>query len=682
MQLNQEQYEIFEAVKRFIASDDGQIFVIKGYAGTGKTTMIKQITDNLSQNRREFRLMAPTGRAASVLRKKTGYVATTIHRGIYNFFDIQTRVEKDDIANSTYKIIFPILQTENPQVCIVDESSMISNHESTNELWQFGTECLLNDLLTFTFMHKEGKLILLGDPAQLPPVGEAQSEALDEEILRIRGYKVESYTLTQIMRQDKESGILANAMQVRDAYESNTVNSLQITYSDDVIKLSSDQIVETYLQHFPTPQLGNSVVISYSNGYANLYNQDIRRRMYGYDIQYPHKGDIVMVVSNHYDRNEEMGHIPVDIMNGEFAQIIETGHIVKQSAPVKENGEKKLVELEFMHTTLLLGDGTIWEGKIIVNPLLNDEQRNLSVTQLKALFINFCMRHPKLDDKKNHAAFIDAYQKDEYVTALRVKYGYAITCHKSQGGEWDTVFVNAEGIYVHSFGLRWLYTALTRARKKLYCVNAPSVSPTSKLRINDITQVSHRCVEYPSPLQAEDGPTPFHDCNADSFLKAKYHCVVKQLAGSGYSVQNIKSLPYRERYFILAPDSRLVMVDFVYSSRGVFNPANSNDPTLLNLLNASEQYPPLIYEPTSQVAQFLFDFLLLACAACGVTIVGVTEELTQYKIVYCLQTSGRYAWLNVFVNDKGFITYIAPYSDCREDEKLIKLLDYLRNLTV
>jgi hypothetical protein len=158
--------------------------------------------------------------------------------------------------------------------------------------------------------------------------------------------------------------------------------------------------------------------------------------------------------------------------------------------------------------------------------------------------------------------------------------------------------------------------------------------------------------------------------------------VEKQLAGSGYSVQNIKSLPYRERYFILAPDSRLVMVDFVYSSRGIFNPANSNDPTLLNLLNASEQYPPLIYEPTSQVAQFLFDFLLLACAACGVTIVGVTEELTLYKIVYCLQTSGRYAWLNVFVNDKGFITYIAPYSDCREDEKLIKLLDYLRNITV
>ena len=688
MEYNKEQYDTFEALKRFIASTDGQVFIIKGYAGTGKTTMLERLTDYLKHNQRSFRLMAPTGRAASILRKKTGCIATTIHRGIYNFQDIKVMVSKDDIAKSSYKICFPILETAAPQVCIVDESSMITNHVSTNELWEFGTECLLNDLLSFTFRHQAGKLILLGDPAQLPPVGEAQTEAFDEESLRERGYNVESHTLTQVMRQDKDSGILANTMQIRNAYTSSTFNQLQLTYNVDVQELPVERLVETYLRYFPKPQLGNSVVITYSNAYANLFNRDIRSRMYGGDIQYPRVGDIIMVISNHYDSNSEMGHVPVDIMNGEFAQIIETGNIEKQSAPVWDGNERKIIEIEFQQTTLLLADGTTWQGKIIISPLLNDEHKNLDVIHLKALFINFCMRHPELDAKNNHMAFIDAYQKDEYVSALRVKYGYSITCHKSQGGEWDTVFVNAEGIFVNSFGLRWLYTALTRARKMLYCVNIPTITPISQLKISDITQVSHCCVEYPNPISGSSSQetTPFHSSDAPDYLKSQYQLFAQQLTGSGYVITDVKSYPYRERYTITSYDGIAMTIDIMYNKKGIFHPVVCADERLQSLLNAPQKqkniFSPLLYEPTTNVVQFLYDLMVQACAKAGVKIVGVTEDLTQYRVVYCLQTSGKYAWLNIYITGKGLISYIAPYSDSHDDEMFNRLLDYLRNVKI
>ncbi len=688
MEFNKEQYETFEALKQFVASADGQVFIIKGYAGTGKTTMLERLADYLRHNQQAFCLMAPTGRAASILRKKTGCNATTIHRGIYNFHDIKVLVSKEDIAKSSYKIYFPISETDSPQVCIVDESSMITNHVSTNELWEFGTECLLNDLLSFTFRHKGGKLILLGDPAQLPPVGEAQTEAFDEEALRERGYNVESHTLTQVMRQDKDNGILANTMHIRDAYTTSTYNQLQLTYGADVQELPQDQLVETYLRHFPKPRLGNSVIISYSNAHANLYNRDIRHRMYDGDIQYPRVGDIIMVVSNHYDRNTENGHWPVDIMNGEFAQIIVTGKIEKQSSPVWDGSERKIVEIEYQQTTLLLADGTTWQGKIIVNPLLNDEQKNLSIICLKALFINFCMRHPELDDKKNHTAFIEAYQKDEYVSALRVKYGYAITCHKSQGGEWDTVLVNADGIFVNSFGLRWLYTALTRARRRLYCVNVPAISPISKLRVNDVTKVSRCCVEYPAPVSTlpTTTSTPYHRSDAPEYVIAKYQQIEHQLAGSGYAITDVKSYPYRERYSIMLPNGSIATIDMMYNGKGVFRPVTCADEHLQELLNSTQaqtnEYPPLLYEPTTSAAQFLYDLMVPACAKADVKIVGITEDIAQYRIVYCLQTSGQYAWLNIFITSKGIISYIAPYSNIQDDEKLIKLLNYLSEIPV
>ena len=688
MQFNKEQYETFEALKRFVTSTDGQIFIIKGYAGTGKTTMIKQLTDFIKVSQQEFRLMAPIGRAASILRKKTDCNATTIHRGIYDFRDIEILVSKEDISKSSYKIRYPILETFSPQICIVDESSMITNHVSTNELWEFGTECLLNDLLSFTFQHKQGKLILLGDPAQLPPVGEAQTEAFNEEMLRERGFCVESHTLTEVMRQNKDSDILTNAMRIREAYTTGTYNQLQIEYGTDVHELPKEQLIETYLQHFPEPRLGNSVIISYSNANANLYNRDIRHRMYGEYTQYPRVGDIIMAVSNHYGRITEVEPEPIDIMNGEFAQIIETGNIEKQSAPVWDGSERKIVEIEFMQTSLLLSDGNIWRGKIIVNPLLNDELRNLSVTHLKALFINFCMRHPELDDKKDHAAFIEAYRQDEYVSALRVKYGYAITCHKSQGGEWDTVFVNASGIFVNPLGLRWLYTALTRARKTLYCVNIPSITPISKLRITEINKVLHCCVEYPTPLSnsSSKDSTPFHSSDAPEFVIAKYQHLEHQLAGSGYTIADVKSYPYRERYSIVLPDGCTTTIDMMYNGKGVFRPIACADEQLQSLLNASQEqkneYPPLLYEPTTNVAQFLYDLMIQACAVSGAKIIGVTEELAQYRVVYCLQTSGKYSWLNVFVTGKGMISYIAPYSDLSDDSILLSLLDYLRNITV
>lgn len=685
MTLIKEQLNALEEIKRFICSDSSQIYILKGYAGTGKTTLIQHVVKYIQSQDRQYRLMAPTGRAASILRKKTQSFATTIHRGIYNFSDIKTVVNRDDISKSTYKMHFPIMHTDLPMICIVDESSMITNHRSSNELWEFGTEHLLNDLLSFVFQHKEGKLILVGDPVQLPPVGEANTEAFDEDLLRQRGYNVQSKTLSQVMRQDEDSMILKNAMMVRDNYNNNIVNHFALQHGIDSLDIPEKDLAAMYLQHYPEPKLGNSVIITYANATANLYNKDIRYRMYNGDIALPHVHDVLMVISNHYDKRNANNHIPIDIMNGEFAQILSLGKIDKQSAPVYENNERKIVEIVFQQVTLLLGDGNIWEGKIIINPLLNDEQKNLSITQLKALFINFCMRHPDLDEKKDHAAFVEAYYNDEYVSALRVKYGYAITCHKSQGGEWDTVFVNADGIRINSFGMRWLYTALTRARKMLYCTNMPKVSPVDKLRVAEIIPAAKPCAEYPTPVsvQKDDMDSPYHDSSAASFLIQKYCTISEQLHNTDYRILYVQSFPYRERYTITNGNASFV-IDLMYNAKGIFRPVSCADSQLCTLLNnkakAELVYPEPDYEPTSNIAQLLYDTLLNLCEECGLKIVGVTEDAKQYRIVYCLQLSGKYAWLVAFINSQGMITYIEPHAQDVNDDALLAFVDKLKNI--
>ena len=272
MKLTILQNKVFEQIKAFLNSD-ASVFILRGYAGTGKTTMVKVIADYIKQSR-QLAMMAPTGRAARVLATKTGHKAVTIHKAIYAKAHIEPKKVKD-IAESEYKFVFPINESENGGniVAIVDEASMVCSRKIEHELFIFGTDNLMEDLLTFVRPNFGGKVIFVGDPAQLPPVGESVSNALRAEYFKEKGLKVVEAELTEVLRQKGDSVILKNAMMIRDLLQKDKRNQLVFEeQKDDVEMVPSEQFLDKYLKYRKESGRHDSVIICYSNKSANRYN--------------------------------------------------------------------------------------------------------------------------------------------------------------------------------------------------------------------------------------------------------------------------------------------------------------------------------------------------------------------------------------------------------------------------
>jgi len=443
--------------------------------------------------------MAPTGRAAKVLHDKTGYDACTIHRGIYCFERMQVvrydekgkLIETDHTkgkelrsqGSDDLQFWFDIRShkdDEDPskQVYIIDESSMISSRCANNETLHFGTDVLIDDLLTNARPHLGGKIILIGDPAQLPPVGDNCSVAFDETFFAGRQLGVSSCELTEVLRQKGESAILKNAMQVRDVLQSETRNRLCFERKEgEVEDMTSEDVVESFYERNPTPSIGDAVVIAYTNALVKDYNDALRRRYFP-DKANVVAGDILQVVRNNV--NEKLG---IELFNGDFVKVLDVSDAVEtQSAPVwtdvAGHRERANIAIGFRDATLQTEDGKEVKCKI-VDTLLNTREPGLTPLQSVALYINFRMRHPHL--KQNEEAFKEALMQDTYFNALQTKYGYAITGHKSQGGEWGTVYVDYSGrTGLNNDSLRWTYTVTTRAAGTLYGVNMPRLLCASK----------------------------------------------------------------------------------------------------------------------------------------------------------------------------------------------------------
>lgn len=478
MVLTTQQNKIFEQIKAFLDSD-ASVFILRGYAGTGKTTMVKVVADYITQSR-QLTMMAPTGRAARVLSVKTGYEATTIHKAIYEKAHIVPKKVKD-IAESEFKFMFPIHRSENGGnvVAIVDEASMVCSRKIEHELFIFGTDNLMDDLLTYVRPNFGGKIIFVGDPAQLPPVGEAVSNALRADFFQKKGLKVIETELTEVLRQKGDSIILKNAMMIRDLLNKDKRNQLVFDeQKDDVETVPSEQFLDKYLNNRKKSGRNDSVVICYSNKSANRYNRDIRKALYGEDVPI-RENDILLITQNNYRLNR---------MNGEFVPVLSVGARTQQSAPVYiQRGGTKLsiiITLNFIQVTVTDGDGHQMLC-MLLEDLLTSDKAIISIDENRALYINFCMRHPEL--KQGTEEFAEALMSDEYYNAIRAKYGYAVTGHKCQGGEWGKVFVDYTGrTGLDDDSLRWAYTATTRAQKTLYVANLPHITPFSKFRIDPI----------------------------------------------------------------------------------------------------------------------------------------------------------------------------------------------------
>ena len=675
MELTQQQNRVFERIKAFMDSD-ASVFILRGYAGTGKTTMVKVIADYLAQSR-DVKLMAPTGRAARVLAAKTGREAVTIHKAIYEKACVVSKNVKD-IAESEFKFVFPVHKNEKEGnvVAIVDEASMVCSRKIEHELFVFGTDNLMEDLLSFVRPDFGGKVIFVGDPAQLPPVGEPVSNALRAEYFEMWKLEVMEEELTEVLRQKGDSIILKNAMMIRDLLKKEKRNCLVFEEKEnDVETVPSGDFLNKYLDYRKQSSRQDSVVICYSNKAASRYNRDIRTSLYGEDVPL-RVNDILLITQNNY----RLGR-----MNGEFVPVLDIGARTQQSAPVyaQVGSERKriVVTINFVQVTVPDGNNVPMQC-MLIEDLLTSDKATISIDENRALYINFCMRNPHL--KQGTEEFAEKLMSDEFYNAIRAKYGYAVTGHKCQGGEWGKVFVD----YTDRTGLsddclRWAYTATTRAQKTLYVTNLPHVTPFDKFRIEPIQKCKNMDAECRVIGDVE--PTPFHAENAENYLKAKFHCINYNMEGTPYSILSVISRPYLEIYQIQTPTGT-DRFDIHYKTGGIFQPAvpisrNEHTQLILMLLNSERMLPFVLnYKPSDEMHEKLYNLIRSACDGLCIQITNVVEKNTNFYVTYYMRTSDTFSYIRVYIDDNGFVTYAKPMSMLgSDDSELAALINEINN---
>lgn len=676
------QQSILTRLQDFISSDGGGIFILKGYAGTGKTTMIRFVVDYLRNQHYSYQLMAPTGRAAKVLRDKVG-TGFTIHKTIYDFKDLQCIEGKlGDGSDSSFHYVFPVrekhLNDEDIRVAIVDEASMVSDNESHQEFYTFGTGRLLTDLLKYCVNFGIRKLIFVGDDAQLPPVSDNSSRALDSDYFASLGCSVEVAEMTEVVRQSSESGILSAASYMRTMLKRPRKERSQFelqTNGTDMIEISRDDIFDKYLELCPSPQVGNAVIVSFSNAQCYRNNAIIRERMYG-ENGGVRVGDVLLINNNNYNT---FGR---EVFNGDMAQVVAVGGVELVKIPVIRNGESKEVELKFQHLSLQFPDDGRIINCVINHTLLFNESADLTVWEQQALYIYFKIRNSKL--KEGSEEYKDALQHDMYFNMLKAKFGYAITCHKAQGGEWSKVFVD----YTSRIGtsddmIRWCYTATTRAKEQLYLINPPRVSPFTKFKVSPIIKATNCPPDFFAGIDVESSFHKEGGAPVPASVKYKINSIVEEVKESPFALIGIESFPYKER-LKFQYGTEVLKVDLLYKASGLCNPLpeNGDGPVfqLHKLVNRANNVPGHIvyYNPSNSVLKDLYQRVCSLTEEYGIIIISIQEMPQQYQVVYNLVTDARFAVIQFYINDKGEVSTAIPRSELGvEDSKLLCLLQNL-----
>ncbi len=438
-----------DLLAQFVTNPNGnECFLLKGYAGTGKTSLIASFVKTLATFKVPYVLLAPTGRAAKVLSSYCGFPAYTIHKWIYRQKGMKDGEGRFDLnINMLKNAIF-----------IVDEASMLSNSSYDDSI--FGSGKLLNDLIDFVNRGVACRLIIVGDVAQLPPVGLSISPALDASVLETFDLNIIQADLVEVVRQEEGSGILHNATILREMLDSDIIEIPTFELNDfkDIQRLPGAELIETLTYEYDKFGREGNVVLSYSNKRANKYNEGIRNRILWKDEELS-VGDFLMVVRNSYFWVEDKPEIGF-IANGD---IVEVTRIRKHS---------ELYGFRFADVTIKLIDYQNQEIDVkILLDTLTLEGPSLTSAQNKELYTKISEDYQNI---KTRPARLKKIKEDPYFNAIQVKFAYAVTCHKAQGGQWRNVFID-QGFFKEDMisreYLRWLYTALTRATEKAYLVN-------------------------------------------------------------------------------------------------------------------------------------------------------------------------------------------------------------------
>ena len=449
-----EQEYALDVFARFMTdSDDQVVMIMRGSAGTGKTTLAGAIVRAMAALKQKMILLAPTGRAAKVFSLNAGHVAYTIHRRIYrqkSAGDLSSFNLNDNLNRDT--------------LFIIDEASMIANQGYGDSA--FGSGCLLDDLMTFVYQSGRGsncRMLLIGDKAQLPPVGEDESPALMADVLRCYGMRVYECDLNQVLRQGEESGILWNATQIRQMITHDEMTQLpKVRFAGfaDIQMVPGGELIDALSTSYYRVGTDETIVITRSNKRANIYNQGIRNQVLDREDELC-RGDQLMIVKNNYFWTEGSKEIPF-IANGDIAVVQRVRHV------------HELYGFRFAEVTMQLPDYDDFEQTATVClDTLTSEAPALTHEQQEQLYNAVMEDYADVPTKPER---IKKLKSDRYYNALQVKFAYAVTCHKAQGGQWAHVYLDQGYMtddmltpdYIH-----WLYTAFTRATEQLYLVNWP-----------------------------------------------------------------------------------------------------------------------------------------------------------------------------------------------------------------
>ena len=450
---NEEKAGLFAALGAFLVSrDERKAFILRGYAGTGKTSVVSALVRAMRGLKQPCVLLAPTGRAAKVLSRYSGEQAYTIHKKIYR---------QKQLGSEAFTLSDNVHQNT---LFIIDEASMLSGNRDNGT---FGSGCLLDDLVKYVYNDRHCSLLLLGDDAQLPPVGSLNSPALNEDYMRGYGLQVTGYRLMMVARQALDSGVLREATRVRERIQNtdrftDRVQTISIQPNGkDVIRLKGEEVIEALEQSWREAGAEETLIIARSNKMTNLYNQGVRARVLWKEDDLSN-GDRLMVTKNNYFWAQEYQDLDF-IANGDMFEI------------ERLSNRHEMYGFQFAKASLRSVDYN-WEIEALVwLDTLTTDSPEANYALQKELFARIAEDYPMLRNKRE---LVKQIYDSPYYNALQVRFAYSVTCHKAQGGQWRHVYIDTSGIgedaeRMSDAGerreyLRWLYTAITRSTEKIY----------------------------------------------------------------------------------------------------------------------------------------------------------------------------------------------------------------------
>ena len=656
MHLTSTQQSAFQQFERFINSND-RIFILKGSAGTGKTTLLKELVESLCEKGWKCVLMAPTGRAAFILGEKTGQPAATIHRTIY-------QIEEGLKDDGTGQMVFGLRHNDDSltrTIYFVDEASMVSDMYSENDMFKFGSGYLLRDILDYCGSRK---VVFVGDYAQLPPVGQKFSPAMSAEYLQETYHaSCREAMLKEVVRQVEDSFVYKNATFVRDAIESSRYNEFAIKDGDDVKK--SEALIEDYKNITQGTIDQGAIVIAYTNKQVLDYNMAIREYLFQSTHDRLVSGDLLIVSQNNY-------HYSEDLYNGTIVRVLSCApdamvekRTVRFITSEKDAyGETVVAERELSYRKTIIETASHNQVNcMILDCFISDALGSPDKEWNQALLVDFNNRMRKEGIAIGSEEYRGRMKTDPYLNALICKYGYAITCHKAQGGEWEKVYVDMDklGGKQNSDYFRWAYTAITRSSKRLWHFASPEFNAVSKMVVMQIDKTDK--ISYYVP-------------KGENFLDWHFQKISSVCTKHGVSCSENRDYAY-QHLLTFEKDGKYCVIKQWYNKNG-YTPKREIQSTtdnefavlateLIGIAMIPEESP---FIPNTEFSSKLHDLVMSMVKEMGISVLNISQ--VQWKDIYYLKTTPYESMLTFNYNLKGMYSSIKPQSTGGTEDKLLK----------